>query len=116
MPKDMTAKFTPNGALNPQPPDSSSSKSSSHISNTRTLVPEALERSLLGSVASSTPRSRVMGEEDKIEPLPPDTFQGHVVNDVPKPLVRRPTVTGNDEAWEKSYVFSFGERANVWIC
>jgi hypothetical protein len=57
-----------------------------------------------------------MDEEDKIEPLPPDPFQGHELNGVPKLLVRRPTITGNDEAWEKSYVFSFGERASLLIC
>lgn len=114
IPKDMPPSFTLNSSLTPQPPDTSSSKSSGHISNSKTLVtgtPGAPEQGLQGSVASSTPRSRAMDEEDRIEPLPPDTFQDQLMNGVPKPLVRRPTVTGNDEAWEKSYVFSFGKRA-----
>ena len=113
IPTDVMASFGPNSGLYPQPPDQGSSKSSGHISNTRTLVPGAPERSLLDSVASSTPRSRDMDEEDPIEPLPPDALQGHALNDVPKPLVRRPTISGNDEAWEKSYVFSFGEHVNL---
>jgi hypothetical protein len=107
--KGSPSKLTlPNEDLAAQMSRTDSPNPSEQIANASLLKPTTPSRSLQGSSVSSTPKSQAADTDDKIRPILSNGFH----DPPPSPLRRRrtrgPTISENTEAWEKSYVFSFG--------
>jgi hypothetical protein len=85
------------------------SKPSDPNATSSLLKPTTPSQSLQSSSISSIPQRQLNNDdEDKIQPIEPNGFH----DPPPSPLRRRrtrgATVSEHTEAWDKSYVFSFG--------
>jgi hypothetical protein len=99
----------PDEGLTAQQPVTDASKPSEQIATTSLLKPATPSQSLQSSSISSIPQRKVNeDDDDTIQPA-----QSNGSHDLPpSPLRRRrtrgATISEHTEAWDKSYVFSFG--------
>jgi hypothetical protein len=100
----------PNGGLPAQPPRTDSPKPIEQPTKHNSLKPVTPSRSVQNSSVSSTPKAAIAGEDDqiKIEPALSNGYHDPHFPPLRKRWTRRATISEHTEAWDMSYVFSFG--------
>jgi hypothetical protein len=117
LPKGIPSSLTvPNDDIAAQTPTTDSPNPSGKVTNSNLMKPATPSRSLQGSSVSSTPRTQGVDGEDNIQPILSNGFHDPALSPLRRRRTRGATISENTEAWDKSYVFSFGMLRYVALC
>ena len=100
--------IVPNGDLAVQQPRTGSPKPFEQIANTGLLKLATPSRSLQSSSVSTTPKRQFNDDDDKIQPTLSNGFHDPPLSPLRRRRTRGATISEHTEAWDKSFVFSFG--------
>jgi hypothetical protein len=98
----------PNDDIAAQTSRTDSPKASEKIANSHLLKSATPSQSLQGSSVSSTIITQDANDDNIIQPVLPNGFHDPPLSPLRRRRTRGTTISENTEAWDKSYVFSFG--------